>query len=72
MLVGAAFALYPTVLPATTDPSYSLTISNSAAGRHGLAVGFAWWTLAMVLVIGYFAFVYRTFSGKVSVEGGGY
>src|SRR5580658_2054983 len=30
MLVGAAFALYPVVLPASTDPSYSLTIYNSA------------------------------------------
>ena len=39
MLVGAAFALYPVVLPASTDPSYSLTIYNSAAGHHGLVVG---------------------------------
>jgi len=26
----------------------------------------------MVLVIGYFGFVYRTFGGKVSLQGGGY
>ena len=43
MLVGAAFALYPVVLPASTDPSYSLTIYNSAAGHHGLVVGITWW-----------------------------
>jgi cytochrome bd ubiquinol oxidase subunit II len=72
MLVGAAFALYPTVLPAITNPAYSLTIYNSAAGHHGLAVAFAWWILGTVLAIGYFVFVYRTFSGKVSLEGGGY
>jgi cytochrome bd ubiquinol oxidase subunit II len=72
MLVGAAFALYPTVLPASTDPSYSLTIYNSPAGPRGLAVGFAWWILGMVLVIGYFRLVYRTFGGKVSLEDGGY
>ena len=39
MLVGAAFALYPVVLPASTDPTYNLTIYNTAAGRHGLTVG---------------------------------
>ena len=72
MLVGAVFALYPRVLPASTDPAYSLTIYNSAAGRHGLSVGFAWWTLGAVLALGYFVFIYRMFRGKVSLEGGGY
>ena len=33
MLVGAVFALYPVVLPASTDPALNLTIYNSAAGR---------------------------------------
>jgi len=64
MLVGAAFALYPVVLPAR-DHQYDLTIYNSAAGSHGLSVGLAWWTFAAVLVVAYFAFVYRVFSGKV-------
>ena len=72
MLVGAVFALYPQVLPASTDPAYSLTIYNSAAGRHGLSVGFAWWTLSAVLAVAYFIFIYRMFRGKVSVEGEGY
>ena len=69
MLVGAAFALYPTVLPATTDPAYSLTIYNTAAGRHGLIVGLSWWILGLVLTLAYFVFIYRTFKGKVRVEG---
>jgi cytochrome d ubiquinol oxidase subunit II len=72
MLVGAAFALYPVVLPASTDPGYSLTIYNSAAGRHGLAVGLAWWCIGIVLAIGYFVFIFRMFRGKVRLEGGGY
>jgi len=38
MLVGAAFALYPVVLPASTNPAYNLTIYNTAAARHGLNV----------------------------------
>jgi cytochrome d ubiquinol oxidase subunit II len=72
MMVGAVFALYPVVLPASTDPAYDLTIMNSAAGHHGLAVGFTWWSVGMVLALGYFVFVYRMFRGKVRLEGQGY
>ena len=70
MLVGAAFALYPTVLPASTDPSFSLTISNTATGAHGMRVGFVWWGIGMVLAACYFVFVYRMFRGKVRIEEG--
>ena len=72
MLVGGVFALYPVVLPASTDPAYSLTIYNSAAGHHGLMVGLVWWSLGTVLSAGYFIYVYRTYRGKVQLEGGGY
>ena len=72
MLVGAAFALYPVVLPASTDPSYSLTIYNSAAGHHGLVVGITWWCLGFALALGYFVFLFRMFRGKVRLEDAGY
>jgi cytochrome bd ubiquinol oxidase subunit II len=72
MLVGAAFALYPVVLPATTDPARNLTIYNTAAGHHGLTVGLAWWIPGAVLALGYFFFLFRMFKGKVRLEGEGY
>jgi len=72
MLVGAAFALYPVVLPASTDPARSLTIYNTAAGHHGLSVGLTWWILGMILALGYFFFLFRMFKGKVRLEGEGY
>lgn len=72
MLVGAVFALYPLVLPASTDPAYSLTIYSAAAGHYGLTVGLIWWLLGMVLCLAYFIFVYRMFRGKVQLEGEGY
>ena len=72
MLVGAAFALYPVVLPSSTEPARNLTIYNTAAGHHGLSVGLAWWVLGMVLALGYFFFLFRMFKGKVRLEGGGY
>jgi len=71
MLVGAAFALYPVVLPAR-DRQYSLTIDNTAAGAHGLSVGLAWWSLGAVLAVAYFVFIYRMFRGKVQLGEGHY
>ena len=70
MLVGAVFALYPNVLPASTGTQYNLTIYNSAAGEHGLAVGLVWWIVGMIFVAVYFVFVYRMFRGKVRLEEG--
>jgi cytochrome bd-type quinol oxidase subunit 1 len=71
MLVGAAFALYPNVLPASTGQQYSLTIYNAATGAHGMVIGFVWWTLGMILAVGYFVFIYRMFRGKVNLREGG-
>ncbi|MGA2858024.1 MAG: cytochrome d ubiquinol oxidase subunit II [Candidatus Sulfotelmatobacter sp.] len=72
MLVGAAFALYPVVLPASTGPARNLTIYNTAAGHYGLSVGLAWWILGMILALGYFVFLFRMFRGKVRMGGEGY
>jgi cytochrome bd ubiquinol oxidase subunit II len=71
MLLGAAFALYPVVLPAR-NAQYDLTIYNTAAGVHGLSVGLVWWMFAAVLVVAYFVFVYRMFRGKVPLGEGHY
>ncbi len=71
MLVGAVYALYPVILPAV-DPQYNLTIANSITDSYALKVGLRWWTLGIVIALGYFVFLYRMFRGKVSVESSGY
>jgi cytochrome bd ubiquinol oxidase subunit II len=71
MLVGAAFALYPMVLPASTDPALSLTIDNTKTGEHGMMVGFVWWSIGIVIAIAYFVFIFRMFKGKVKLDEGG-
>jgi cytochrome d ubiquinol oxidase subunit II len=71
MLVGAAFALYPVVLPAR-DHQYDLTIYNTSAGAHGLTVGIVWWALGATLAVAYFIFIYRMFRGKVQLGEGHY
>ena len=72
MLGGAAFAMYPNLLPASTDTAFSLTIYNAKTGPYSLSVGLIWWGLGIALAIGYFTFLYRSFAGKVTAEGEGY
>ena len=75
MLAGAAFGLYPNLLPASNDPGRGLTIHNAAASHYGLAVGLAWWSIGTALAICYFAYIYHRFRGKVDIPdpaAGGY
>ncbi|MGA2622895.1 MAG: cytochrome d ubiquinol oxidase subunit II [Bacteroidota bacterium] len=66
MLSATAFGLYPNLLPASTDPRYSITVQNASASEYGLSIGLVWWTLGILLAAGYFAYLYRSFRGKVS------
>jgi cytochrome d ubiquinol oxidase subunit II len=72
MLVGAAVALYPRLLPSSNDPSRDITIEKALSGPHTLHVGLIWWAFGMCLALMYFIVVYRMFRGKVTLESGGY
>ncbi len=72
MLCGAAFALYPVLLPSSGDPARSLTIWNAAAGAHSLSIGLIWWSVGMLIAVGYFVLVYTMFRGKVESQTGGH
>ncbi|MDE3154586.1 MAG: cytochrome d ubiquinol oxidase subunit II [Acidobacteriota bacterium] len=71
MLGGVAFAMYPTLLASNIDPSFSLTLANSAAGAYGLRVGIMWWVVGVLLAAGYFTYVYWSFRSRVSASGEG-
>ena len=68
MLGATAAGLFPNLLTSTLDPSNNLTIVNAQAGGIGLRVGLYWWTLALVLAVGYFVYLFRAFRGKVTLE----
>jgi len=72
MLAGACWAVYPVLLPATTDPANDITLARALSGHHTLAVGLAWWLFGMTLAIGYVVFVYSRFKGKVDAPAGGH
>jgi cytochrome d ubiquinol oxidase subunit II len=65
-LGGAAVAMYPYLLPATTHPENSLTIYNAATSPYAMKVALAWFPLGMVLTTAWFYVVYRTFRGRVA------
>jgi cytochrome d ubiquinol oxidase subunit II len=68
-LGGAAYALYPGLLP-SSNGSNDLTIYNASAGAASLSAGLWWWSVGMAVAIGYFVVVYTMFRGKVT--GGGH
>ena len=71
MLVGVAFALYPIILPASTGEQFNLTIANSVTSAYAMKVALVWWTIGIIIALGYFVYVYRMFKGKVSLTGSG-
>ncbi len=72
MLASTAFGLFPTVLPASTDPKFSLTVYNTATSSYGLGVGALWWGFGMVLAFVYFGYIFYSFRGKVQLHSEGY
>jgi cytochrome d ubiquinol oxidase subunit II len=68
MLASTAFALFPLVLPASTDPKFSLTVYNTTPHEYGLSIGIVWWIIGMIFATAYFVYVYRSFRGKVSLH----
>jgi len=68
MLAGACWALYPTLLPATTGAQFNITLSRAITSDHGLIVGLVWWIIGMTLASGYIIFAYRRMAGKVDLE----
>ena len=65
--VGSLFAaLYPNVLPSTTNPAYSLTIQNASSTDYTLTVMTWVVVFSLPLVLAYQAWTYWVFSKRVS------
>jgi cytochrome bd ubiquinol oxidase subunit II len=67
MLGGAACALYPVLLPDSTDATRSLTIATAATGSYALRIALTWWVVGLALVTATFLHLYRTFRGKLAI-----
>lgn len=69
LLVAAGATLFPYLVPASNDPSLSLSVFNSSASQKSLTVMLTVALLGMPVVIGYTIFIYRTFAGPVKMDG---
>lgn len=67
LLGMTAGALYPLLLRSSIDPAFSLDVPGTANDRGGLAIGLAWWIPAILLALGYFTYLFRSFRGKVTL-----
>jgi len=72
LFASTAIGLYPYLLPSRPHPERSFTVNNAAASSGSLFPATIWVSFALVLILGYTVFVYRTFKGKVVLEEGGH
>jgi cytochrome bd-type quinol oxidase subunit 2 len=68
MLATGGAAIYPVMLLSTIAPEYSLNADQVAASPGALVIGAVWWPVALVLTVGYWIFVSRHYTGKVSAS----
>lgn len=67
-VVGLFLALFPDVMPSTTDPAYSLTTTNAAATAYTLKV-MTWVAVVFTpIVLGYQAWTYWVFRKRIAVH----
>ena len=65
LLLATAASLYPVILRSTVAARFDVTAPVAATGHHGLAWGLTWWLPALALAVAYFAYLFRSFAGKV-------
>ncbi|WP_114423032.1 cytochrome d ubiquinol oxidase subunit II [Nocardioides houyundeii] len=67
-VAGLFLALFPDVMPSTTDPAFSLTTTNAAATAYTLKI-MTWVAVIFTpIVLGYQAWSYWVFRRRISVE----
>ena len=74
LLAASAASVWPVMLRSTLNPDWNLTARNASVAAAGLQKGFVWWSIGFLIVLGYFAMLFRLFRGKVraAAEGEGY
>ncbi len=71
MLAATLAGQYPFWLRSSLEPADSLTASNAIADRYGMNVALIWCTIGLILVAGYFTYLFRSMLGKVEVDSEG-
>ncbi len=67
LLLAVAFALFPTIVPCTNEPDWSLTVFNSSSSKLTLVSMLVIAAIGMPIVLGYTWFIHHVFKDKVKV-----
>jgi cytochrome bd-type quinol oxidase subunit 2 len=68
MFLGAAFGLFPIILPAVGTTRFRSYGGSSFVAPHTLHIGLIWWSVGICLAVVYFCIFYRLFRGKVPID----
>jgi cytochrome bd ubiquinol oxidase subunit II len=72
LMISAGIGMYPNLLPSTTDPAYSMTVTNSASASETLTVMLIVAIIGFPFVLLYTAGVQFLFRGKVTLSADSY
>ena len=67
-MLTAGFALFPFIMPSSSDPRSSLTVWDAVSSYRTLQVMFWAVVIFMPLIIVYTSWVYRVMRGKITTE----
>ena len=68
-ILTAGFALFPFLMPSSTDPGQSLTVWDASSSARTLGLMLAAAAFFLPIVLGYTAWVFRVMKGRVTLEG---
>jgi cytochrome d ubiquinol oxidase subunit II len=68
VVLTAGFALFPFIMPSSSDPASSLTVWDSVSSHRTLQVMFWAVVIFLPLIIVYTSWVYRVMRGKVTIQ----
>ncbi len=68
VILTAGFAMFPFVMPSTTNPNSSLTVFDATSSHRTLTVMFFAVIIFLPIVLAYTSWVYRVMRGKITEE----
>lgn len=68
LLATVAVELYPTIILDTSGAGNSITVYNGVASNKSLGIMLIFVAIGGPMAVGYTAFVYKTFWGKVRLD----
>lgn len=69
VILTAGIAMFPFIMPSSSDPRSSLTIWDAVSSHSTLQIMFWMVVIFLPIIVAYTSWVYRVLRGKITVEG---